>query len=98
MLAPRGPLGGPLGLFKQFWRYLRGYLRIFEDIYQKNIEKIKFVKKTNSHFWKMKKWARNQIIMVGKLNYLENDAELDGQWSNQMVKVWFYEESARQKE
>jgi len=28
--------------------------------------------------------------MVGKLNYMENDAELDGQWSNLMVKVWFY--------
>ena len=27
------------------------------------------------------------VIMVGKLNYMENDAELDGQWSNLMVKV-----------
>ena len=39
-----------------------------------------------------KTWAKNKIIMVGKLNYIENDAELDGQWSNLMVKVWFYEE------
>jgi len=28
-----------------------------------------------------------KIIMVGKLNYMENDAKLDGQWSNLMVKV-----------
>ena len=27
------------------------------------------------------------VIMVRKLNYMENDAELDGQWSNLMVKV-----------
>ena len=38
---------------------------------------------------KMKKWVRNQIIMVGKLNYMENDAELDGQWSNLMDKDRF---------
>ena len=68
---------------------MKGYLRIFDDIYQNNIEKIKFEKKINSHFWKMKKWARNQIIMVGKLNYMENDAELDGQWSNLMDKDRF---------
>jgi len=30
--------------------------------------------------------------MVGKLNYMENDAELDGQWSNLMVKMYFYKE------
>ena len=27
--------------------------------------------------------------MVGKLNYMENDAELDGQWSNLMDKDGF---------
>ena len=27
--------------------------------------------------------------MVGKLNYMENDAELDGQWSNLMDKDAF---------
>ena len=27
--------------------------------------------------------------MVGKLNYMENDAELDGQWSNLMDKNGF---------
>ena len=35
------------------------------------------------------KWARNQIIMVGKLNYMENDAELNGQWTNLMDKDRF---------
>ena len=27
------------------------------------------------------------IILAKKLHYLKNDAELDGQWSNLMVKV-----------
>ena len=82
------PFGGPfsnLGYFKQFLRIFEG---IFEDIWRYLSKK----------YWKnqvrekIKKWARSQIIMVGKLNYMENDAELDGQWSIQMVKVWFYKE------
>ena len=40
----------------------------------------------------MKNEPEINVIMVGKLNYMENDAELDGQWSNLMVKVRFYEE------
>ena len=71
---------------------MNGYLRIFEDIYQKKYWKNQVCEKINSHLWKMEKWTKNQIIMVGKLNYMENDAELDGQWSNMMVKVWFYDE------
>ena len=40
---------------------------------------------------KMKKYGKNMLkiykIMVRKLNYLKNHAELGGQWSNLMVKV-----------
>ena len=72
---------------------MRGYLRIFDDIYQKKYWKNQVREKNKLTFLKKwKKWAGNQIIMVGKLNYMENDAELDGQWSNLMVKMWFYEE------
>ena len=68
---------------------MRGYLRIFGDIYPKKYWKNQVRQKKQSHFWKMGKWARNQIIMVGKLNYMENDAELDCQWSNLMDKDRF---------
>ena len=40
MLAPRGPLGGPLGLFRQFLRIFEGLFGLFEsNKYQKNDEK-----------------------------------------------------------
>ena len=38
------------------------------------------------------KYVRINKIMVRKLNYLKNHAELGGQWSNLMVKMRFYEE------
>ena len=43
-------------------------------------------------FEKMKKWKNEleiNIVMVRELNYMENDAELDGQWSNLMDKDRF---------
>ena len=71
---------------------MRGYLRIFEDIYQTNIGKNQVRQKMNSHFEKNEKWTNESeidVIMVRKLNYMENDAELDGQWSNLMDKDAF---------
>ena len=44
----------------------------------------------NSHFWENE--LDIDVIMVKKFNDMENDAELDGQWSNLMVKERFYEE------
>ena len=38
---------------------------------------------------KMKNELEIDVIMVRKLDYMENDAELDGQWSNQMDKDGF---------
>ena len=38
----------------------------------------------------MKKWKHKleiNVIMVRKLNYLKNHAELGGQWSNLMIKM-----------
>ena len=46
MLAPRGPLGGPLGLFKQFLRIFEGLFGYFNEKlskkYEKSISKIRF--------------------------------------------------------
>ena len=39
MLAPRGPLGGPLGLFKQFLRIFEGYLGYLSQKINKKYEK-----------------------------------------------------------
>ena len=59
-------------------------------IFIKKVLKKSSLRKKQTHiFEKLKKLARNQIIMVGKLNYMENDAELDGQWSNLMDKDRF---------
>ena len=38
-------------------------------------------------FEKMKHMLEINKIVVRKWNYLKNDAELGGQWSNLMVKV-----------
>ena len=44
---------------------------------------------------KKQKMIEIDIIMVRKLNYLKNDAELASQWSKMMVEVWFYEDLAK---
>ena len=53
---------------------------IFEDIYQTKYWKNQVCEKNEFAF--LEKWKNEleiDIIMVTKLNYMENDAELDGQ-------------------
>ena len=59
----------------------------------KTLEQKQVREKINSHFEKATNNLKNELeineIMVGKLNYMENDAELDGQWWNLMDKDRF---------
>ena len=69
-------------MFKDIWEESWGYL-------SKKCFKKQCCEKNEQSFEKnekMKKYAKIIIIMVRKLNYLKNHAELYGQWWNLMDK------------